>query len=140
MSEKTTLEYWFEWYSPVLWTERGAAVLPNALPLSPETVSELERLTRWHDTCMNWFDPSMPGPWKQEECDRFNAASDALYRRICSELGPSIEVVNRQHPYAEDPDLEDYLQNPDGYILSKKPWLKELIGRPSAKNNPFGSP
>src|SRR5262245_48480416 len=136
MKGRITLRYWFEWYSPALWTERGGAVLSSALPLSHETVSELERLTHWHDTCMNWFDPSMPGPWRQEECDRFNAASDALYRRVCAELGPDYEVINQQHPSFEDADLDEYLRDPDAYILSKKPWLKEMNKIPSAKGNP----
>ena len=139
MNVKTVLRYWFEWYTPALWAE-GRAVLPESLPLSTETISELERLSQWHDTCMNWFHPPSPGPWKQEECDRFNAASNALYRRIREELGPGYEVINGQRQMRQHPDLDEYLRDPDAYILARNPWLKGLHGRTSARECPFGMP
>ena len=139
VNEKTTLRYWFEWYTPALWGKRGY-VSPRELPLSGETVAELERLTQWHDSSMNWYHLSAPGPWRQEECDRFNSASDALYRRICEELGSNYEVINEQGPLNEDPGLDEYLRDPDAYILARSPWLRDFPGRQSAKTTPFGTP
>jgi hypothetical protein len=69
----------------------------------------------WHRASLNWDYPPDPGPWRQPECDRFNAAAAKLLTDIRVELGPTFEVINRQDKMVEDPDLDAYLADPKGF-------------------------
>ena len=48
-------------------------------------------------------------------CDRFNAAVAELLADIRRELGPMFRIIDRQMPCIEDPDLDAYLADPDGF-------------------------
>jgi len=83
--------------------EEGKLELP--LPLRPETLERARHLGGWHDGAMNWEDPTAgAGPWRQEECDRFNAAARDLLATIRSELGSDFEILDHTDPGREDPD------------------------------------
>jgi hypothetical protein len=69
----------------------------------------------WHFTSLNQEYPPHPGPWRQEECDRFNQAAIELFERIQMELGGEYEVLNEQDPIIEDSDLDEYLKDPDSF-------------------------
>lgn len=123
---KYVLRFEFEWrVEEVLWPSNNAArqdlndVGPLAeedLPqLSAETWQQMRALTEWHDTSLNWSYPPDPGPWRQEECDRFNQATEALFERIRAELGADFEVINLHKPIQEDPALDAYLADPKGF-------------------------
>jgi hypothetical protein len=72
-------------------------------------------LDEWHRESLNWDYSLDPGPWRQPECDRFNAAVAQLLSDLRVELGPRFEVMNRQAVMVEDPDLDVYLANPKGF-------------------------
>jgi hypothetical protein len=50
-----------------------------------------------------------------EECDRFNQAAFELCERIQGELGGEYEILNEQSPIMEDPNLDEYLKDPDNF-------------------------
>ena len=60
---------------------------------------------------LNWEYPPDPGPWRQAECDAFNAAARDLYEVIANELGATFVVDFHQEPLKEHPELDVYLQN-----------------------------
>jgi hypothetical protein len=114
MSEVQVIRFFCEWGGGALWPADPAAgrfesgPLDDQLPLSAETRRRLDSLCAWHD-------PPDPGPWRQAECDRFNAAAAALLHRLRAELGPLYEVIDAQPRLCEDPDLDAYLADPPGF-------------------------
>jgi hypothetical protein len=123
---KYVLHFWCEWQAGCLWPGNEAvmrdfdlgpydALEPCPLPLSSVTLRRCHELVEWHDRSLNWDYPLDPGPWRQLECDRFNAASAELLATIQTELGPEFEVIDRQGKLREDPDLDAYLTNPRGF-------------------------
>jgi hypothetical protein len=116
------IRFWFEWRGGCFWSankealERfGYPICPERLPLSPETVARAKELGAWHDTALNWDYPPDPGPWRQEECDRFNSAAKEFFEVVSEELGDEFELVNEQDEINEHPDLDEYLMNPNAY-------------------------
>ena len=113
----------FEWgVGVLLWlhdaedvTEWGNPVGENDLPVSAELRDELTRLVEWHDHAVNWRYPPDPGPWRQDECDRFNRAASEALRRLRDELGPTWDIVRDVADTREDPDLDRYLAGPRGF-------------------------
>ncbi len=121
---KYALDFWFEWRSQTaFWPENEAAygrfgigeIDPDELPLSEATRRQVRELAEWHDKSLNWDYPPDPGPWRQDECDRFNAAVVELYQTVERELGESFTLTNTQPVLREDPDLDAYLQDPKGF-------------------------
>lgn len=119
---KYVIRFFCEWGGGCLWAENDGAFAafgvgpidlrdPCPLPLTAEVLRRCEELTQWHDTAHNWEYPPDPGPWRQDECDRFNESVKELVDAIRAELGDQFEVVNQQHEVAEDPDLDAYLAN-----------------------------
>lgn len=82
---------------------------PEELGLSIQTSERVRALAKWHDTALNWTYPSDPGPWRQEECDRFNAAVDSLLETVRAELSEEYELIDRQWRASEDPDLDRHI-------------------------------
>lgn len=121
---KYQIRFFYDWGcdSP-LWCGNDAArtrfdvgpIEPEALGLSAQTSEMARSLARWHNTALNWDSPSDPGPWRQEECDRFNAAVDAFLETVRTELGEEYEIIDRQGRYYEDPNLDRYLADPKGF-------------------------
>ena len=120
------LRFWIEWgTTDCLWADSEAAretfaggvsqIDLQKLPLSTSTISRLEQLCAWYQGSLNWDYPPDPGPWRQAECDRFNAAVLAVLPTVVAELGDDFEVVNAQQPAYEDPDLDAYLKDPKGF-------------------------
>lgn len=116
------IRFFFDWGCTLFWSgnsearERfGYAIEPEALPLSCATIEEAYRLSAWHDRSVDQHHPMNPGPWRQEECDRFNAAVRELFERAHAELGEDFELVTEQREYHEDPDLDEYLENPNSF-------------------------
>ena len=116
--------FWFEWGSgTVFQTDNDAAnhkfgvgiIRPEHFPLTPETIEQIHSMSKWHDKSLNWDYPPDPGPWRQDECDRFNAASKQLIEVVVKELGEDFEIIYHQGPLHEDPDLDEYLKDPHGF-------------------------
>jgi hypothetical protein len=124
-TEKYKLRFFFEWGGGCLWSGDEAATrdfgygpldtADTKLPLSAETVRRCREVADWHDTSLNQAYPLDPGPWRQPECDRFNEAVKHLLGRIRAELGDRFEVNDQQPEIAEDPDLDVYLMDPNGF-------------------------
>lgn len=120
------LRYFFEWGGGCLWPGDDASHRdfdlgpydlrePCPLPLPPAIVARCRELAEWHDTSLIWDDPACPGPWRQPECDRFDAAAAELLGNIRRALGPAFRVVDGRSPCVEDPDLDAYLADPKGF-------------------------
>jgi hypothetical protein len=123
---KYVLCFFFEWGGGCLWPGNEAAYrdfelgpydlcVPCPLPLSATVLERCRRIAEWHDSSLNWDYPPDPGPWRQPECDRFNAAAEDLLADIRRELGPEFKVIDQQARCAEDTDLEAYLADPKGF-------------------------
>jgi hypothetical protein len=116
------IEYWFDWRAGCFWSandemrERfGYAIDPQALPLSVATIKRVNALMDWHDQALNWDYPLDPGPWRQDECDRFNQAAKELLEMVRMELGEDFEIIDRFVEEKEDPDLDAYVRNSKGF-------------------------
>ena len=116
------LRYFFDYHSGCLWSANEAAysrfgypVLLSELPLSEETSRNADRIGEWFDRSLNWDYPADPGPWRQEECDRFNRASAELLAAIRQELASEFDIADEQVVMIEDPDLDEYLADPKGF-------------------------
>ena len=117
-----TIRYWFEWHASCFWSADdetrarfGNSVSPEKLPLSEATVKWANELVVWHDQALNWDYPPDPGPWRQDECDRFNQAARKLLTTVRKELGEDFEVIDNFEEIKEDPDLDAYLRDPKGF-------------------------
>jgi hypothetical protein len=93
----------------------GYPISPENLPLSAATIRQINELIDLFQTSLNWEYPPDPGPWRQEECDRFNAAARQLFEIARLELGDEFELCYEQKNLAEDPDLDEYLIDPKGF-------------------------
>lgn len=71
----------------------SAGSIEEKLPLSSITLESLGKMTRWHDTALNWNYPPDPGPWKASEYTEFDDAAGPLFQAIEEELGHGFEVV-----------------------------------------------
>jgi hypothetical protein len=121
---KYVLRFWFEWLTgTTFWPANDAAreyfgigpIAPERLPLTPETRQGVRACAEWHDTSLNWDYPPDPGPWREEECARFNAEVKALYAAVVRELAEPYEVVFAAAEVHEDPDLDEYLRDTRGF-------------------------
>ncbi|SRR6266852_6779066 len=95
------IRYWLEWKVGCFWSandatrERFGYPIPlEKLPLSEVTIKRVNELMDWHDQALNWEDPPAPGPWRQEECERFNQAAKDLLITVRQELGEHFEVID----------------------------------------------
>ena len=86
-----------------------------ALPITASTRAELTRLIQWYDRSLNWEYPPDPGPFREEECSRLNAAVRSVLARLREELGSEWTVVDQYVEVHEDPDLDRYLRDPKGF-------------------------
>ena len=127
MAAKYKLNFWFEWWADTAFLPANAATrdqfgigwaAPELLPLTDETIEQIHLLANWHDDYLDWEYPSDPSLWRQDECDRFNAAAQAIYETVVRELGEDFEVRNVQPMLAEDPELDEYLKDPEGFQRS----------------------
>jgi len=125
MNPRYSLRYFFEWYGPCLWASNDAArdrfgcgVNVDELPLSDGTKNLAAELMLWHHQALNQDYPPDPSPWRQDECNRFNRASKQLLQTIRDELGNEYDIVDEQPLVSEDPNLDKYLKDPQGYRKS----------------------
>ena len=72
----------------------------------------MKRLPQSPDTGTNWDSPTDPGPWREPECQRFNAATRKAISRLRVELGPDWHIDVHLTEIHEDTDLDQYLANP----------------------------
>src|SRR5262249_29889415 len=125
-SARYVIRFFCEWGAGCLWPGNDAAYDdfnlgpydlhdPCPLPLSAEILKRCRDLDRWHHTSLNLESTVQLGPWRQAECDRFNLAVIELVGDLKRELGADFELINRQKPMAEDPDLDAYLADPQGF-------------------------
>lgn len=116
------LRYFFDYGCLCLWADNEAArerfdycVDLTKLLLSEATVAKAYEISEWFSRSLNWKYPPDPGPWRQDECDRFNDATADLLDMIRSELGLGYEVINEQQRLVEDSELDAYLADPKGF-------------------------
>jgi hypothetical protein len=127
LAAKYRFNFWFEWWADTAFLPANAAArrefgegmtAPELLPLTDETVDQIHLLAHWHDDYLDWQDPTAPSLWRQEECEGFNAAVKEIYAQVVEELGVEYEVVNVQAVLTEDPDLDAFLEDPEGFTRS----------------------
>lgn len=135
--EKPQLSFWWDWGCGPFWCGNDEArAMFDVGPIDPEVLGlpealavEVEQMIEWHDTSLNWEYPPAPGPWRQEECDRFNAASMRLYETSRTILGDSIVLVYKHKEECEDPDLDRYLANPKQFKRADAPDTGDPMNR-----------
>ncbi len=123
MSPPYSLRYFFDWGGPCLWANNDSArdrfgigaVNVVDLPLSDATKRRADELAAWHDQSLNQDYPPDPSPWRQDECDRFNDASQQLLETIRNELGDDYDIVDEQPRLSEHPRLDEYLKDPASF-------------------------
>lgn len=93
------LKLMFDWGGGCLWCGNSAATdrfgvgpVEESLPLSPNLLDKLDRLSQWHDKALSWADPTGPSPWSAEDFLRFDQAVHSLLVELQSELGQEFEV------------------------------------------------
>jgi hypothetical protein len=64
-----------------------------------------------YDMSLNWEYPPDPGPWREEQCRRFNGAVREALDRLRAEL-PDWRIEDEFVELHEDPDLDRYLTDP----------------------------
>lgn len=89
----------FEWGGGVLWADNAASrdrfevgPIEDQLPLSPELRQQLESLSVWHDTALDWDNPSGPSPWTPEERSQFEIAAQTALQSLAVELGAAYAI------------------------------------------------
>jgi hypothetical protein len=129
MAAAYRIRFFFDWGSGTcLWSANDAArqafdypIDPGKLPLSAETIDRIGRMCAWYDKALNWDYPPDPGPWRQDECDRFNGQSALLLESIRRELGADFDVIDESYELREDPDLDEYLKDPKAFRRARAP-------------------
>ena len=93
------LKLMFEWGGGTIWCDDDAASdrfgvgpIEKSLPLSAATRKELEDMTAWHDTSLDWDHPPNPSPWSEEERARFDQAAAQMLQTVRNELGDGFEI------------------------------------------------
>lgn len=139
---KPLLAFWWDWkcISP-FWQANDAAysrfgygeITSEDLGLPPELVADLVSMAKWHDSSLNWNYPPDPSPWRQAECDQFNAKSKELFFLCQKALEPSIILIYKHGDEKEDRDLDRYLAEP----ISFKREATSLAALPSNKTKSF---
>jgi hypothetical protein len=93
------LRLMFEWGGGCLWSGNDAVLhrfgygpLDEILPITAATRGRLGELSIWHDRSLNWEYPPDPGPWDEDERERFNSEALGILQTIRSELGPEFVV------------------------------------------------
>ena len=115
--------FFHDWTGGWLWAANdqtrqayGYNIDHHVIGLSDALAGELDRLAAWHDSSLNRTDPDCPSPWRQPECDAFNADVRSALVRLAIELGESWELVDEFPDVSEDPDLDRYLGEPAGFV------------------------
>lgn len=119
--EKYRLSFWIEWgVTPVyLWSadERtrdhfGFGPVNHKIAMSDDIRKRGDQLAMWFQDSLNWGYPPDPGPWRQEECDRFKQAARAFYQDLVNDIGDRFDIIYSQNEPDEDPDLDEYERDP----------------------------
>jgi len=89
----------FEWKGGYIWCNDqesrekfDVGNIEDKLELSDKALKELERLSEWHDTALDWDNPGGPSPWPEGESKRFNIAALKALEIVKRELGSEFEV------------------------------------------------
>ena len=94
---------------------------PVRLPLTDSTRARMKQLSLWYQDSLNWKYPPHPGPWRQDECDRFNAAARELLALLRKELGAEFQIDDHVPKLHEDPQLDEYLRDPTNFKREEEP-------------------
>ncbi|WP_025131381.1 hypothetical protein [Pseudomonas sp. PH1b] len=100
MIEKKRLHLLFEWGGGTLWSANDTAraclrpgPVEEQLPIDPTILEQLNALSQWHDSALDWADPLAPSPWTAQEQAHFDQAALALVQLLEVELGSDYEVI-----------------------------------------------
>jgi len=103
MTPAFRLKLMFEWGGGSLWVDNnhtrerfGVGPIEHKLPLSDIVLKTLEDMQVWHDSALNWDDPTGASPWTAEQFETFNRAVAVIKTKIEQELGPKFEVIYQQ--------------------------------------------
>ncbi len=93
-------DLFFEWAGGCLWAANDAArarypAIPaeDALTLPADLRADLDRMSRRHDTALDWSNPAGPAHWTAEEFRRFDADARDLRDQIAAALGPEFLIA-----------------------------------------------
>ncbi|MFB7905543.1 hypothetical protein ACFC1T_03865 [Kitasatospora sp. NPDC056076] len=70
----------------------------DRLPIGAALAAELDGLSEWFQSSVDWDYPPGPSPWGRDEKERFNVRARAALEALRAELGPGWTVVDRFRP------------------------------------------
>jgi hypothetical protein len=93
------LKLMFEWGGGTIWCDNDEArdrfdvgPIEDRLPLSKETLRELERLSTKHDEALNWEYPAGPSKWAKDKIDEFDISAHKVLKKVKEELGSDFSI------------------------------------------------
>jgi hypothetical protein len=94
MAEKIKLMADYGCY-PLWWasSDKVGDIDPTTLPLSPKTISRLEKWADVYDEKLNWDDPASSSFPNNETRDAFEEEGISLWKQLQKELAPTYDVV-----------------------------------------------
>ena len=120
---KYKLNYWFEWSCETpFWAdddytrdELGSPIDLNSLPLPDDLKQKLRELCDWHNSSLDWSDPTGPSPWTVNQKVSFNNKALSLYNEVCEKLGDDYIVNYTQDDFKEEslPSIERLISHED---------------------------
>ena len=112
MGASHRIRFFYDWgLDTPFWCGKDAAlekfdvgpIDPELLGLTPATTRPLQDLGSWHDTALNWDYPPDPGPWRQDECERFRTTLECILEKVPGELGADYELVDEPSDTTKTP-------------------------------------
>lgn len=99
----------FEWGGGCLWCLNDAARQQfNVGPIEKEVglpikiIEQMQKLTEWHDSALNWEHPLDPGPWQRAEYEAFDIAALEMLKEVKICLGAKYRIFYDKLGYFEE--------------------------------------
>ena len=100
----------FEWGGGCLWCLNEAArqkfdvgPVETKVGLTTAIRNQMQKLTEWHDSALNWDYPPDPGPWQRAEYEAFDIAALETLQEVEMCLGPKYRIFYDKLGYFEEP-------------------------------------
>ncbi|MGK7929101.1 MAG: hypothetical protein AB4290_28340 [Spirulina sp.] len=92
---KRSLKLMPDYFSHPLWgldRDNIGDIDPKTLPLSPETIQQLQNWQDCYDAILNWDDPASSGFASEKDKIDFERQGIELWQKLRQELAPNYEI------------------------------------------------